>query len=128
VEVVRRRRAAYVVGRAGRADDVRVVGRDQGVALLGTCVGHDEGDVAVLERGEVGDQRVEVVGALDQHQAAVASPGTGTVGREAVEIGVAEHAVAHEHGGGVAEAGVVEDRRRERRPVRGEGHGAGAGR
>ena len=110
MQVVRARGAAYVVAGAGRADHVRVVGRDGRVALGGSAVGDDEGDVAVLERGEVGDERVEVVGALDQHEPAGGTPGGRAVGDAPGEVGVGEDLVAGEHGGSGAEARVVEDR------------------
>ena len=111
MQVVRARGAAYVVARAGRADDVRVVGRDGRVALGGSAVGDDERDVAVLERGEVGDERVEVVGALDQDEPAGRAPGGRAVRDAPGEVGVGEDLVAGEHGGSGAEARVVEDRR-----------------
>ena len=124
MEVVRARRTAYVVGLVDEAHDVRVVGADDRLPLRGAAVGHDQRDVAVLECGEVGDEGVEVVGALDQHEAALRPPRAGTVGDAALEVGVAERAVACEHGGCVAEAGMVEDGRRAGGAVRREGHGA----
>ena len=110
MQVVRARGAAYVVAGAGRADHVRVVGRDGRVTLGRSAVGDDEGDVAVLERGEVGDERVEVVGALDQDEPAGGAPGGRAVRDAPGEVGVGEDLVAGEHGGSGAEARVVEDR------------------
>ena len=112
VEVVRGRVAAYVVADAGETDDVGVVGRDDGVALGAARVGDDQRDVAVLEGREVGDERVEVVGALDQDQPPLRSPGAGAVGDQAGECGMAELDVARDDGGRVAERRVGEDRRR----------------
>ena len=66
--------------------------------------------MAVLERGEVGDERVEVVGALDQDEPAGAAPGGRAVRDAPGEVGVGEDLVAGEHGGSGAEARVVEDR------------------
>ena len=131
VQLVRGDVTAYVVGAAGRADDVGVVGRDHRGTLGLAPVGHDQRDVAVLERSEVGDERVEVVGALDQHQAAGRSPGLRPVGDASGEVGMAEHVVAVEDRRGVPEARVAQDlggRRGGGQPRRGgrEGHGSPA--
>ena len=109
-------RSCALVGRRtssrapGVQTDVRVVGRDGRVALGRSAVGDDEGDVAVLERGEVGDERVEVVGALDQDEPAGRAPGGRAVRDAPGQLGVGEDLVAGEHGGSGAEARVVEDR------------------
>ncbi len=86
--------------------------------------------MAVLERREVGDEGAEVVGALDQDEAALGTPRAGPLRDQPVECRMAEGAVAGDDGGRVAEMGVVEDRsgRSPQRRVRGEGHGAAVGR
>ena len=66
--------------------------------------------MAVLQRGEVGHERVEVVGALDQHQSARRTPRPGAVGDASGELVVGEDLAVGEHGGRVAEARVREDR------------------
>ncbi len=112
MEVVPGRVTAYVVAGAGDTDDVGVVRRDDGVALGAARVGDDQRDVAVLERREVGDEGVEVVGALDQDQPPLRTPGAGAVGDQTGEGGVAELDVARDDGGRVAVRRVGEDRRR----------------
>ena len=77
--------------------------------------------MAVLEGGEVGDERVEVVGALDQDEAARGSPGAGAVGDEAGEVGVGQDLAVGDQRGRVAEARVVEDRPTARSQERGCG-------
>jgi hypothetical protein len=99
------------------------------LALRLAGVGHDQGDLAVLERGEVGDQRVEVVPALDEDEPASGTPRGRPVRDAPREIGVAEHHAVDEHGRRVAETGVLEHRCRARaaeegRTGRGDGHGA----
>jgi hypothetical protein len=119
VEVVGALRAAYVVAGAGGADHVRVVGRDHRLPLGLAAVGYDEGDVAVLERREVGDERVEGVGALDQHEAARRAPRAGPLRHPVGELGVAEHRTVGHDRGRVAEACVVEHGHRPAAPEQG---------
>ena len=131
MQVVGRRGAAYVVAHAGAADDVGVVGRHHRLALGVAAVGDDQGDVPVLEGGEVGDERVEVVRGLDQHEPARRTPGPGPVRDPLGEAGVAQHRAVGHHRGRLAEVRVVEDRRRAAEEVglRGrEGHDGPAGR
>ena len=125
MEVVHGLRAAYVVG-VGAAHDVGVVGTDRRPALRVATAGDDQRHVPVLDGGEVGHQRVEGVGPLDQHQAPRGTPAPGPCCNAVGELAVGQVGVAGDHCGGVGEPRVVEDRTR-RRVERGQGHGVPPG-
>ena len=111
-------------GGAGVQHDVRVVRRDELLALRLAAVGDEQGDVAVLQGGEVADQGVEPVGTLDEHQPpGAAEDVVGEVPGPLRELGEGDRAVLGPQRDGGPARGEVEDRAREGALGRGEEQG-----